>query len=75
MSQAERAVTYARDHLFERGAVHAKKDILAAALDRGMGEATSRHVREEFERRVQTGEFRRIEIVGTGPQYTTRRRA
>jgi conjugative relaxase-like TrwC/TraI family protein len=71
VSQAERAVTYARDHLFERGAVHAKKDILAAALDRGMGEATSRHVREEFERRVQTGEFRRMENVGTGPQYTT----
>jgi predicted ribonuclease YlaK len=51
--------------------VHAKKDILAAALDRGMGEATSSHVREEFERRVQTGEFRHIENVGTGPQYTT----
>ena len=71
VSQAERAVTYARDHLFERGAVHAKKDILAVALDRGMGEATSRHVREEFERRIQTGEFRRMENVGTGPQYTT----
>ena len=71
VSQAQQAVTYARDHLFERGAVHAKKDILAAALDRGMGEATSSHVREEFERRVQTGEFRHIENVGTGPQYTT----
>jgi conjugative relaxase-like TrwC/TraI family protein len=71
VSQAQQAVTYARDHLFERGAVHAKKDILAAALDRGMGEATSRHVREEFERRVQAGEFRRVENVGTGPQYTT----
>jgi conjugative relaxase-like TrwC/TraI family protein len=71
VSQAQQAVTYARDHLFERGAVHAKKNILAAALDRGMGEATSSHVREEFERRVQTGEFRHVENVGTGPQYTT----
>jgi conjugative relaxase-like TrwC/TraI family protein len=71
VSQAQQAVTYARDHLFERGAVHAKKDILAAALDRGMGEATSSHVREEFERRLQTGEFRHVENVGTGPQYTT----
>ena len=71
VSQAQQAVTYARDHLFERGAVHARKDILAAALDRGMGEATSSHVREEFERRVQTGEFRHVENVGTGPQYTT----
>jgi conjugative relaxase-like TrwC/TraI family protein len=68
---AQQAVTYARDHLFERGAVHAQKDILAAALDRGMGQATSTQVREEFERRVQTGEFRQVENVGTGPQYTT----
>ncbi|WP_353070370.1 MobF family relaxase [Tunturibacter empetritectus] len=70
-NQAQQAVTYARDHLFERGAVHAKKDILAAALDRGIGEATSSHVREEFECRVQTGEFRQVENIGTGPQYTT----
>jgi conjugative relaxase-like TrwC/TraI family protein len=68
---AQQAVTYARDHLFERGAVHARKDILAAALDRGMGQTTHAQVREEFERRVQTGEFRRIENIGTGPQYTT----
>ncbi|MBB5061421.1 hypothetical protein HDF16_006157 [Granulicella aggregans] len=67
---AQQAVTYARDHLFERGAVHAQKDILASALDRGMGQATSSQVREEFERRVQTGEFRQVD-VGTGPQYTT----
>jgi conjugative relaxase-like TrwC/TraI family protein len=71
LSQAQQAVTYARDHLFERGAVHAKKDILAAALDRGMGETTSSHVREEFDRRLQTGEFRHVENIGTGPQYTT----
>jgi len=67
---AQQAVTYARDHLFERGAVHARKDILAAAMDRGMGQATSSQVREEFERRAQAGEFRRVN-VGTGPQYTT----
>jgi conjugative relaxase-like TrwC/TraI family protein len=68
---AQQAVTYARDHLFERGAVHAQKDILAAALDRGMGQTTSSQVREEFERRVQAGEFSRVENIGTGPQYTT----
>jgi len=71
LSQAQQAVTYARDHLFERGAVRAQKEILAAALERGMGQATSSQVREEFERRVQTGEFRHVEHVGTGPQYTT----
>jgi conjugative relaxase-like TrwC/TraI family protein len=68
---AQQAVTYARDHLFERGAVHAQKDILAAALDRGMGQTTSSQVRGEFERRVQTGEFCQVENVGTGTQYTT----
>jgi conjugative relaxase-like TrwC/TraI family protein len=68
---AQQAVTYARDHLFERGAVHARKDILAAALDRGMGQTTHARVREEFERRVQAGEFRQVENIGTGPQYTT----
>jgi conjugative relaxase-like TrwC/TraI family protein len=71
VSHAQQAVTYARDHLFERGAVHARKDILAAAIDRGMGQATSSQVREEFERRAQAGEFRHVENVGTGPQYTT----
>jgi conjugative relaxase-like TrwC/TraI family protein len=68
---AQQAVTYARDHLFERGAVHARKDILAAALDRGMGQTTHAQVREEFERRVHAGEFRQVENIGTGPQYTT----
>jgi conjugative relaxase-like TrwC/TraI family protein len=68
---AQQAVTYARDHLFERGAVHARKDILAAALDRGMGQTTSSQVRDEFERRVQAREFLRVENIGTGTQYTT----
>ena len=68
---AQQAVTYARDHLFERGAVHARKNILASALDRSMGQATSTQVREEFEGRVETGELRLVENVGTGPHYTT----
>ena len=70
-SQAQQAMTYARDHLFERGAVRAQKDILAAALERGMGQTTHAQVRAEFERRVEAGEFRMVEHVGTGPQYTT----
>jgi conjugative relaxase-like TrwC/TraI family protein len=68
---AQQAVTYARDHLFERGAVRAQKDILAAALERGMGQTTHAQVRAEFERRVEAGEFRQVQNVGTGPQYTT----
>jgi conjugative relaxase-like TrwC/TraI family protein len=68
---AQRAVTYARDHVFERSAVEDRRDILEAALNRGMGQTTSAQVRQEFERRVQAGEFRAVERVGAGPQYTT----
>ena len=42
---AEQAVTYARDHLFERSAVLDRREILEAALNRGMGETTYTHVR------------------------------
>ncbi|HVR26396.1 MAG TPA: MobF family relaxase, partial [Candidatus Polarisedimenticolia bacterium] len=54
-AQAARlAVTYARDHVFERSAVEDRRDILEAALNRGMGQTTIAQVRQEFERRVQT---------------------
>ena len=69
------AVTYARDHVFERTAVDSERSILTAALDRSMGEATYREVRGEFERRVRTGEFRAVEHGGKarheGRQFTT----
>ena len=68
---AQRAVTYARDHVFERSAVEDRRDILEAALNRGMGQMTSAEVQQEFERRVQAGEFRAVERVGACPQYTT----
>jgi conjugative relaxase-like TrwC/TraI family protein len=68
---AQRAVTYARDHVFERSAVEDRRDILETALNRGMGQTTIAQVREEFERRVQTGEFVAVEHVGRSQQYTT----
>jgi conjugative relaxase-like TrwC/TraI family protein len=68
---AQRAVTYARDHLFERGAVQDRRDILEAALNRGMGETTHAQVRQEFERRAQAGEFRQVDHAGAGQRYTT----
>ncbi len=68
---AQRAVTYARDHVFERSAVADRRDILEAALNRGMGQTTSAQVRQEFERRVQAGDFRAVERVGAGQHYTT----
>jgi conjugative relaxase-like TrwC/TraI family protein len=70
---AQVSVTYARDHLFERSAVESERSIMTAALGRSMGEANLSQVRQEFNRRVQAGEFRAVEH---GPkhkdqQYTT----
>ena len=65
---AQQAVTYARDHLFERSAVLDRRELLEAALHRGMGETTYAHIRQEFAQRTARGEFR---TVGTGQQYTT----
>src|SRR5260370_6163850 len=69
--QAQRAVTWARDHVFERSAVKDRRAILETALVRGMGETTYAQVRQEFERRIGTGEFREVSHVGAGRQYTT----
>jgi ATP-dependent exoDNAse (exonuclease V) alpha subunit len=69
----QQAVTYARNHTFERSAVQDERRILQSVLDRGMGRLSHGEVRNEFERRVANGEFRRLED-GAGraaPQYTT----
>ena len=65
---AQQAVTYARDHLFERSAVLDRRELLEAALNRGMGETTYAHIWQEFAQRAARGEFR---TVGAGQQYTT----
>src|SRR6202158_4634725 len=69
--QAQQAVTWARDHVFERSAVQDRRAILETALVRGMGETTYAQVRQEVERRIATGEFREVARAGTGQQYTT----
>jgi flagellar biosynthesis GTPase FlhF len=69
--EAQRAVTWARDHVFERSAVEDRRAILETALGRGMGETTYTQVRQEFERRIEAGEFREVSHVGAGRQYTT----
>jgi len=69
--QAKQAVTWARDHVFERSAVQDRRAILETALVRGMGETTYAQVRQEFERRIGAGEFREVSHVGAGRQYTT----
>lgn len=68
---AQQAVTYARDHLFERSAVLDRRDLLEAALNRGMGETTYAHVRQEFEQRAARGEFRTVDHGSREQQYTT----
>ncbi len=68
---AQRAVTYARDHLFERSAVEDRRSILESALNRGLGETTYSQVRQEFDRRLQAGEFRQAQASVRGPQITT----
>jgi ATP-dependent exoDNAse (exonuclease V) alpha subunit len=68
---AQQAVTYARDHLFERSAVLGRRDLLEAALNRGMGETTYDHIRQEFAQRAARGEFRAVDQAGAGQQYTT----
>src|ERR1700720_4605147 len=69
--QAKQAVTWARDHVFERSAVQDRRAILETALVRGMGETTYAQVRQEFERRIEAGEFREVSHVGADQQYTT----
>ena len=71
--RAKTVATYARDHLFERSAVESGRSILTAALDRGMGEANFSQVRQEFDRRAQSGEFRTVQHgpKHEGQQYTT----
>lgn len=68
---AQRAVTWARDHVFERSAVQDRRAILESALARGMGETTYAGIRQEFERRVRAGEFREIAQNGASQHFTT----
>ncbi len=71
---AQQAVTYAREHVFERAAIQDERAILQAALERSMGQASASQVRQEFERRAQgKEEFRPAEHApkSAGRQYTT----
>jgi conjugative relaxase-like TrwC/TraI family protein len=72
--QIERqAVTYARNHVFERSAVQDERSILQAAISRSMAQATYEQVRHELAHRVQRGEFVMVGPVEgrAAPLYTT----
>jgi conjugative relaxase-like TrwC/TraI family protein len=70
--QAQSAVTWARDHVFERSAVQDGRTILETALARGMGETTYGNIQQEFQRRINTGEFQELSQIDARRQYTTR---
>ncbi|WP_419806349.1 MobF family relaxase [Terriglobus sp.] len=71
--RAQEAMTFARDHLFEREAVSDQRAIMTAALRRGMGEATFPEVRSEFAARQERGDFREVgkEKYGSTLRFTT----
>ena len=71
-AQAQSAVTWARDHVFERSAVQDRRAILETAIARSMGETTYSNIQQEFDRRINTGEFQELSPVGARRQYTTR---
>jgi ATP-dependent exoDNAse (exonuclease V) alpha subunit len=67
------AVTYARNHVFERSAVQDERSILQAAISRSMAQATYEQVRHEFTQRVHRGEFVAVSAIEgrAAPMYTT----
>ena len=71
--RAQEAMTFARDHLFEREAVADERAIMTTALRRGMGEATFSEVRNEFTARRENGKFRGVgqEKYGSSQRFTT----
>ncbi len=70
---SQQSATYAQNHIFERSAVQDERAILQSMLDRGMGQLTYSQARQEFARRVASGEFRAIghREGRAAPQYTT----
>ena len=57
---AQEAVTYSRDRHTEREAVVGERELMTSALKRGMGQTTFRDIRDNFEQRLTSGEFRSV---------------
>ena len=70
---ARSAVTFSKEKNLEREAVVEERELLRDALRRSMGEATLTEVRTEFEKRINAGEFVRVEKELGAPSraYTT----
>jgi conjugative relaxase-like TrwC/TraI family protein len=71
--RAQEAMTFARDHLFEREAVADQRAIMTVALRRSMGEATFSEVRDEFSARREHGQFQTVSqrTYDSAQRYTT----
>ncbi len=71
--RAQEAMTFARNHLFEREAVADERAIMTAALRRSMGEATFSEVRGEFLARREQGQFQTAaqRTYDSAQRYTT----
>jgi conjugative relaxase-like TrwC/TraI family protein len=74
LRRAQEAVTFAKDRGFEREAVTDERAIMRDALRRGMGDLTYSQVRDNFDQRHNTGEFKVApgQKHETGRQFTTR---
>jgi conjugative relaxase-like TrwC/TraI family protein len=70
---ARSAVTFSKERNLERKAVVEERELLWDALRRSMGEATLTEVRAEFTKRINAGEFVRVEEELGAPSraYTT----
>lgn len=70
---ARRAVTFARDRNLEREAVVEERALLRDALQRSLAEARLDDVKQEFERRVDRGEFIAVDQERSmpGQSFTT----
>ena len=71
--RTQQAVSYAKERNFEREAVADYRALMRDALRRGMGDLRFSQVRENFEQRQASGEFRAVEARkhATGQQFTT----
>jgi conjugative relaxase-like TrwC/TraI family protein len=71
--RAQEAMTFARDHLFEREAVADERAIMTAALRRSVGEATFSEVRAEFSTRREQGQLQTVgrRTYDSAQRYTT----
>ena len=72
-TRAKEAISFARESIFEREAVADERIILRDAMRRGMGEASYRDIRAEFDHRREAGQFRSVQAMkhSSGRSFTT----